>query len=315
MFLSTLILIGPIIIIVYNILLMHKINSKVLMSGADYFTDKDAINILMDSRVPVDVNRAIFEHHSIIDSFKSIGIEVIKVNPPENCQDGIYTANWALIYKNKALMARLPNMRKAEEAYAKKVLAKQGLEVVELPKEIKAFSGQGDSLVVDDMVFCQSPYRTSRAAHRYLSESLGISRVISLETKPARKFIFGPKKINKLTGWSDSPTYDLDLALAILRPKSNDQKALIAYCPAVFKAKSRRLLKKLNSVDKIEVSREEALDAFALNLVSTGKAAVINSGAPKFKADLEAAGLEVIELDLNELKKGGGSIRCSSLTL
>jgi N-dimethylarginine dimethylaminohydrolase len=293
---------------------MRKINSIVLMSGADYFTDKDAINILMDSRVPVDVNRAIFEHQTIIDSFNSIGIEVIKVTPPVDCQDGIYTANWALVYKNKALMSRLPNMRKPEESYAKKVLAKQGLEILELPPEVRAFSGQGDSLIVDDIVFCQSPYRTSKEAHKYLGDYLGL-KVISLETKPARRFDYGPKKINKLTGWIDSPTYDLDLALAVLRPKTSDRKALIAYCPSVFKAKSRRLLKKLDSIEKIEVSREEALKAFALNLVSTGKTAVINSGAPKFKTELIENGLEVIELDLNELKKGGGSIRCSSLSL
>jgi len=299
----------------YNDLLMRKINSTVLMSGADYFTDKDAINALMDSRVPVDVNRAMFEHQSIVDSFKSIGIEVIKVDPPKDCQDGIYTANWALIHKNKALMARLPNKRKPEEAYAKKILEKQGLEIFELPENIRAFSGQGDSLVIDDIVFCQSPYRTSKNAHKYLSKTLGINTVVQLETKPVRKFVFGPKKLNKLTGWPDSQTYDLDLALAVLRPRNGDQKALIAYCPAVFKAKSRRILKKLDGVEKIEVSREEALDAFALNLVSTGAAAVINSGAPKFKAELESAGLKVIELDLNELKKGGGSIRCSSLTL
>lgn len=294
---------------------MQKINTTVLMSGAEYFNDKDAINELMDSRIPVDVNRAILEHNEIIETFKSIGINVIKVDPPKDCQDGIYTANWALVKDGRALMSRLPNKRKAEEAYAKKILKIQGLEILELPDDIRAFSGQGDALVVDDMVFCQSPYRTSKKAHRFLSDWLKIKKVISLETKPARKFKFGPKKINKLTGWPDSPTYDIDLAIAIIRPKTLKSKPLIAYCPEVFSNKSRRIIKNLTNIEKIVVSREEALQAFALNLVSTGESVVINGGAPKFKNNLESYGLKVVELDLNELKKGGGSIRCSSLSL
>ena len=39
------------------------------------------------------------------------------------------------------------------------------------------------------------------------------------------------------------------------------------------------------------------------------------AGAPKFQAAIEAHGLKTIALDLPELRKGGGSIRCSSLTL
>jgi N-dimethylarginine dimethylaminohydrolase len=212
-------------------------------------------------------------------------------------------------------MSRLPNKRKAEEAYARRVLEKLGLEILTLPEDIKAYSGQGDCLVCGDIVFCQSPYRTSKEAHKYLKDWLGFKTVIQLQTKPARRFKFGPKKINKLTGWPDSPTYDLDLALAIIRPKTLTSPPVIAYCPAVFKRKSRKVLKKLVGVDKILVSREDTLNAFALNLVSTGEDVVINSGTTAFKADLEKLGLRVIELDLNELKKGGGSIRCSSLSL
>jgi N-dimethylarginine dimethylaminohydrolase len=294
---------------------MPKINKTVLMSGAEFFSDEDAINDLMDSSVPVDVEKAIEEHKSIRSAFETVGIEVVKVDPPPDCQDGIYTANWALIRGNKALMSRLPNKRRPEEDYAKQILSKHGLEVLTLPDNIQAYSGQGDSLVCDDIVFIQSPYRTSIDAHHYLKTWLGFKTVVSLETKPARWLKFGPPKLNKLTGWPDSPTYDLDLAIAILKPKTETDKALIAYCPEVFKRSSRKILAKFDAVDKLEVSKEEALSAFALNLVSTGETVVINSGAPAFKANLESRGFKTIELNLPELRKGGGSIRCSSLTL
>jgi N-dimethylarginine dimethylaminohydrolase len=294
---------------------MSQINKTVLMSGANYFTDEDAINALMDARVPVDRQSAIKEHQQILEAFKSAGIKVIKVDPPKECQDGIYTANWALVRNNKALMARLPNKRKPEESYAVKQLTKLGLEILTLPDSIRAFSGQGDALICDDIVFCQSPYRTSVEAHPYLKDWLGLTTLVEVQTKPSRWFGCGPAKTNRITGWPDSPTYDIDLAISILRPKTGSQKALIAYCPGVFKRSSRKLLAKFDDVDKILVEKSEAMSVFALNLVSTGETVIMHAGAPNFKRQIEEHGLKTIELSLPELRKGGGSIRCSSLTI
>jgi N-dimethylarginine dimethylaminohydrolase len=293
-----------------------KINKTVLMSGADYFTDDFAINALMDDSIPVDVEAAKKEHSLIRQSLENAGIKVVQIPAPEGCQDGVYTANWALIRGGKAIMARLPNKRQDEEPYAREALKQQGIEFQILPDNVERFSGQGDALPCGDVVFTQSPYRTTTDAHPYLKEWLGFSEVIALETKPDRGWHgLGPARINKITGWPDSPTYDIDLAIAILKFPEDGQKGLIAWCPEVFKPSSRKILKNYDKVDKIEVSRTEALKAFALNLVSTGETVILNAGAPKFQADLEAHGLKTVTLDLPELRKGGGSIRCSTLTL
>jgi N-dimethylarginine dimethylaminohydrolase len=294
---------------------MPQINKTVLMSGANYFDDADAINVLMDSHIPVDVERAISEHNSIKQAFETAGIIVKQVPAPLNCQDGVYTANWGLSRNGKVLMSRLPNKRRPEEVFALAAVKQLGLEPLILPLEVERFSGQGDALPCGDVVFTQSPFRTTKSAHRYIKELLGYSRVIGLQTKPTRWFGFGPVKKNKLTGWPDSPTYDIDLALAILRWPEAGSKGLIAYCPDAFKRSSRKLLDDYDAVDKIKVSAKEAMDAFALNMVSTGETVIMNSGAPIFEADLRAHGLKTITLDLPELRKGGGSIRCSSLTL
>ena len=292
-----------------------QINKTVLMSGAEYFGDDDAINDLMDASVPVDVQAAVAEHARIKAALEAAGVTVKQVPAPQNCQDGVYTANWALVRGGKAIMARLPNKRKPEEPYAQQTLKDLGIETLVLPENVERFSGQGDALPCGDVVFTQSPFRTTTDAHPYLKEWLGFREVIALQTKPARWFGFGPAKINKITGWPDSPTYDIDLAIAVLKWPSEGQKGLIAWCPAAFKRASRLKLRQFDCVDKIEVSHDEAMKAFALNLVSTGETVVMNSGAPKFKADMEAHGLEVVTLDLPELRKGGGSIRCSTLTL
>jgi N-dimethylarginine dimethylaminohydrolase len=293
-----------------------KINKTVLMSGADYFTDDFAINALMDETVPVDVEAAKKEHALIRQSLEAIGVKVIQIAAPASCQDGVYTANWALVKGGKAVMSRLPNKRQAEEPYALDALQQQGIDVHVLPDNVTRFSGQGDALPCGDIVFTQSPYRTTTDAHPYIKDWLNFSEVIALETKPARRWRgFGPAITNKITGWPDSPTYDIDLAIAVLKFPEGDQKGLIAWCPDVFKPSSRKILKNYDKVDKIEVSKTEALEAFALNLVSTGEAVVMNAGAPKFKAAMEAHSLKVTTLELPELRKGGGSIRCSTLTL
>ncbi len=285
------------------------------MSGAEYFSDDEAINALYNSKPSVDVDKARVEHHHIRQALESIGVAVKQVSPPPDCQDGVYTANWALVKNGKAVMSRLPNKRKPEERFAHEVLNSLGLQTMVLPPDVERFSGQGDALPCGDTLFMQSPYRTTKNAHSYVKEMLGFKEVVSLSTKPARWFGFGPAKKNKLTGLPDSPTYDLDLALAVLKPPTNGQKGLIAYCPDVFKSASRKFLRKYDAVDKIEVSRQEALRAHALNLVSTGEMVVMNSGAPVFQAVLGAHGLKTVVLNLPELKKGGGSIRCSTLTL
>jgi N-dimethylarginine dimethylaminohydrolase len=294
---------------------MTKINQIVLMSGAEYFNDEFAINAQMNSSIKVNGAEAVKEHNSIRDALVAAGVNVKQIPAPADCQDGVYTANWALVKNNKAVMSRLPNKRKAEESYALAQLKVLGVETVILPESVERFSGQGDALPCGDILFTQSPYRTTADAHGYVKTMLGFNEVISLQTKPKRWFKFGPAKINKITGWPDSPTYDIDLALSILKWPEGDQKGLIAYCPAVFKKSSRQLLKSFDKVDKIEVDKNEALNAFCLNLVSTGETVILNNNAPKFQADLEKHGLKTVTLSLPELRKGGGSIRCSTLTL
>jgi len=288
-------------------------NRTVLMSGADYFDDKSAINALMNDQVAVDVAAAKKEHLSIQKALESGGVKVIKIDPPANCQDGVYTANWALVKNGKALMSRLPNTRKPEEEYALEAIKQQGLEPIILPAEVERFSGQGDALACGDIVFTQSPYRTSPQAHSYI-KNLGFSQIVALQTKPSRNFLGWPKT-NKITTWPDSPTYDIDLAIAIIKEPGANQKGLIAYCPDVFKKSSRKILEKFNEVDKIVVSKRETLQAYALNLVSTGETVIMNAGAPEFQKNLEREGLKVVTLELPELKKGGGSIRCTTLSI
>lgn len=282
------------------------INSHVLMSGADYFDDGYAINAYMDASAPVDLNQAMAEHNDIRQAFGSAGIQVTKVDPPANCQDGVYASNWGLCRGNKVIMSALPNTRQAESPYAEEVLKSLGKEIIHLPEGIR-FSGQGDALPCGNLLFAGSQYRTDPEAHPYLAEYLGFE-VISLQTIPKVNDA-GAEVINEVTGWPDSYFYDIDLALAIISPE------LIAWCPAAFTDDSQAKVRSLD-IEKIEVDLEEAHRYFACNLVSTGKTVIMSASAPKLRAELEQRGLRVIPIPAGELaNKGGGFIRCTSLTL
>ena len=297
-----------------------KINRTVLMSGVDYFDDQQAINPFMDEHVSVDRKVAAEEHRLIKEALQDAGVKVVQVQPPQNCQDGVYTANWALVRGNKAVLARLPNARKDEEAYAAQVLTDLGKEVVRLPDSIQKFSGQGDALPCGDYLFCGSTYRSERAAQAFAAETLGYKR-IQLQTVPLRSLfgwqneLFGWPVRNHASGWRDSFYYDIDLAFSVLKAPGEQQRGLIAWCPAAFTYRSRAKIRALTDLDQIEVSLAEAKTAFACNLVSTGERVIMNAGAVELAAALKKHRLKPILLSNPELGKGGGSIRCTTLTL
>lgn len=295
-------------------------NQTVLMSGVDSFDDQQAINPFMDNHIPVDRAVAREEHSRIKEALQEAGVSVVQVPAPEGCQDGVYTANWALVRGDKAVMARLPSARTREEAYAAQVLRDLGKRIITLPDSIHKFSGQGDALPCGNYLFCGSTYRAEPAAQAFAAEQLGYQR-IQLQTVPLRSFFgyknnrFGWPATNRASGWRDSFYYDIDLALSILKWPSDTQRALIAWCPAAFTRASRAKIRALTDIDKIEISEAEARQAFACNLVSTGKHVIMNAAATKLAADLKKHGLKPVLLSNPELGKGGGSIRCTTLTL
>lgn len=284
---------------------MQNINKKVLMSGADYFTDEFAINAYMDASVAVNHKQAMADHAAIRDAFRQAGIEVVQVHPPKDCQDGVYTANWALVRGDTAVLASLPNKRKAEEAYAEHVLTIFGKKVVHVPEGLR-FSGQGDAIPCGNYLFAGSHYRTDLEVHAFLADTLGYE-VISLQTIPQLDE-HGQPTTNAVTGWPDSFFYDDDLAISVITPD------LIAWCPEAFLPDSQAKIRAL-PLEKIEVSLDEAQHGLACNLVSTGETVIMSGHAPQLRAALEAKGLKVITPDVQELQKGGGFIRCTSLTL
>lgn len=284
------------------------------MSDALNFSAEQAINpYYFDSHT--DTSVAQVEHDAIRSALEGAGVNVVVVTSPTESQDGVYTANWALVRGDKAIPARLPNVRKAEEAYARNVLQELGKELIEIPEGLR-FSGQGDALACGEYLFCGSGYRSDEAAQAFAADALGYTRV-QLQTIPQLDEAGNPV-VNAVSGWEDSFFYDIDLALSIIKHPEAGTPGLIAYCPEAFTEESRRRIEALENegaIETIHVSLDEAERAFACNLVSTGETVVMGDGAPNLKAALEARGLAVVTPHIRELSKGGGYIRCTTLSL
>ncbi len=286
-------------------------NTHVLMSGAEFFSNDAPINPYYADE-SIDTDTAMREHWEIQAALASAGVIVTKVLAPSTSQDGVYTANWALVRGDTAILARLPNARKSEEDWAEKILSAFGKKVIRVPDELR-FSGQGDALPCGNYLFCGSGYRSDEAAQAFAAKTLGYER-IQLQAAPQLDEAGNPV-INASSGWPDSFYYDIDLALAVIKPPVDDQKGLIAYCPEAFTPESQKILEEFDGVDKIIVSEAEAKQAFACNLVSTGETVVMSATAPQLKAALESRSLKVITPTITELAKGGGYIRCTTLSL
>lgn len=160
--------------------------------------------------------------------------------------------------------------------------------------------GEGDLLLVGNLLLAGTGFRTSRAAHRELSEKLDLPAqgidVVSLELVDPR-------------------FYHLDTALAVLDdgrgPGGGDP--VIAYLPEAFSPESRATLERLVP-DAILADLGDAA-AFGLNVVSDGRHVYLNAAATGMQGKLRARGFEPVPIQIDEIVKGGGSVKCCTLVL
>jgi N-dimethylarginine dimethylaminohydrolase len=290
--------------------LSASINHRVIMSDTSQFAST-GLNPLSDANDEVDLSAVQIEHDEIRNAMITAGIEVVQVPSPLDCPDGVYTANWGLCIDDTVVFSRLPKQRELEELYVRelfetnKSLSKVYSRLIHPPY---MFSGQGDALVCGGYIFCGQAYRSDPRMHAYLAELFPKMEVIPLQTVPVLNED-GSVEINSITGLPNSFFYDLDLALAIISPDT------FAWCPEAFLPASQKVLRELTGFTKIEVSFDEAVSRFACNLVSTGKTVVMSSGAPLLQASLHELGYKTITPKIVQLAKGGGFIRCASLTI
>ncbi len=255
------------------------------MTAPRHFAVEYAINPWMDTSVPVDVDLALRQWETLRATYIDLGHTVDLVDAVAGLPDMVYAANGGLIVDGHAVLAHFTFPQRAAEAdaYAAWMTATGWR-----PERTRHHNeGQGDLLVAGPTVLAGHGFRTDRRAHDEIAELTGLP-VTSLELVDPR-------------------FYHLDTALTVL----SDEPVTIAYYPPAFSADAVAALREMFPT-AIEVGSADAF-VLGLNAVSDGRHVVLPAGATGFADQLRAAGFEPIGVDLSELLKGGGSVKCCTL--
>lgn len=260
-------------------------NRHMLVSDAENFSVEFEINPYMHKVIQPDWGLAVTEHDAIVAAHVEAGRTIERIPTVSGCPDMVYTANAALVRGNRAIVSRLPAEREPELPHYRRWLLDHDFDIIDAPYN---FSGQGDSLAFGSRLFAGSGWRTDEAMQPVIADYLGYE-IVPVRTTSDR--------------W-----YDIDLAIAVITPET------IAWCPTAFDLRSRQAIQAVPGIELIEVGLDEA-ECFALNLVSDSETVTMTTGAPRLAAELRGRGYQVVELRTEELKKGGGGVRCTALAL
>ncbi|MGZ5398083.1 MAG: dimethylargininase [Mycobacterium sp.] len=253
------------------------------MTAPTFFTVEYAINPWMDTSVPVDTHLALTQWEALRQTYKELGHTVELIEPVAGLPDMVYAANGGMMVNGRAVSARFAFPQRAGEsaAYAE-WMTRHGYR----PADTRHTNeGQGDLLVIGSIILAGYGFRTERQAHDEIAAALQMP-VVSLELVDPR-------------------FYHLDTALAVL-----DNTTIAVYSPAFSDASRAQLLELFP--DAIEVASADAF-VLGLNAVSDGLNVVLPAAATGFAAQLREAGFRPIGIDLSELLKGGGSVKCCTL--
>ncbi len=266
-----------------------------LMCAPTYFEVRYVINPWMVPDPPVDRYRAVDQWQALVRSYRAAGHRVDLLDPVPGLPDLVFTANGATVVDGHVLQARFAHPQRAAEADLHGAWhhdhpvgrVEAGASVVTLPTAVN--EAEGDFAVLERRVLAGYGFRTTLDAHAELATLTG-REVISLELV-------------------DPYFYHLDVALAVL----DDSADHIAYYPPAFSSQSRELLERLFPDAVLATDADAA--CLGLNCVSDGATVWVPAGADHLVEALRAASYAPVEVDLSELRRGGGSVKCCTQEL
>jgi len=255
-----------------------------LMCPPTFFDVSYRINPWMQPGGSVSRRRAMQQWTMLRQAFIDAGHVVEVIEPIEGLPDMVFAANGGLVIDGRAVAARFRFQERAAESPAyERWFADAGL--TSLGPTSAVNEGEGDLLVVGGRVLAGTGFRTHLEAHAEISALLA-RPVVSLDLV-------------------DDRYYHLDTALAVL---TDDE---VAYFPEAFSPRSQALLRDLFPTAVLATASDAA--AFGLNAVSDGRRVFLPAGATGLERQLAERGFEPHPIDVSELLKAGGGVKCCTL--
>jgi N-dimethylarginine dimethylaminohydrolase len=266
-----------------------------LMVEPDHFRVDYAINPYMDLADQPDQRRAMAQWVGLLATIERLGGTVEVLPQRADAPDMVYAMNLGLgvlrpdgtgVVTGHVVMSHMRYaQRRMETTSAGPWFEGSGRSTSYVGRDgVGAHLEAGDVFAWGDALVAGFGPRTEELALKHLATDLGV-RVRGVRiTHPAM--------------------YHLDLAFCPL----DERRALVA--PGAFDEASAAALLELVP-EPLVLTDDEALTTFCANSIVIGRAVVMPAGAPpRVKAQLADWDFEVVEVDVSQFHKGGGSIRC-----
>ncbi len=256
------------------------------MCRPEHFDVVSTLNPWMDPSVPVFRSTAIEQWEQLVDLYEDLGHDVDLVQPGAGLPDMVFAANAGVAIDNRMMAAVMWSAeRRPEEAHYRKHFDRSGFDEVFVPEHVN--EGEGDFLFTGEVLLAGTGFRTDPRSHR------GAQRFFDIEVVTL--------------GLIDPRWYHLDTALFSITPE------VAVWYPGAFAPDSVAELRR-RFPDGIEATEADAL-AFGLNSTADARDVVMPASASRLATRVSDAGFAVHAIDLSELLKAGGSVKCCTLEL
>ncbi|WP_070120971.1 dimethylarginine dimethylaminohydrolase family protein [Bacillus marinisedimentorum] len=260
---------------------------KVILCEPHYMTIRDVINDTQKhfKDEGIHIERALAQHKVFVEKLKENGVEVVLLPAFEKFPEQVFTRDIGFSLGNIMFVARMASeIRQGEEDVLKEWL--EG-EIISYYNLIGDLIEGGDVIIDRETIYVGLSDRTNENAAMHLQNILPRFEVVPVP--------FTAKYLH------------LDCVFNIISPT----EALV-FPPALGEEEIRSLSGRF---DLIEVSEEEQF-TLGTNVLSIGNKMLfslpVNSDVNE---KLRSRGFTVIEVDITEIIKSGGSFRCCTLPL
>ncbi len=260
---------------------------RVILCQPQYMNIREVINETQKhfKNEGIHIERALEQHDEFVKTLKKYGIEVILLPYHKKYPEQVFTRDIGFTLGQTIFVAKMAtDLRSGEENVLKQWLEDEEISYYNLVEE----RIEGGDVVIDrDTIYVGLSDRTEQKAAQQLQRLLNQFNIITIPFK--EKYLHLDCVFNVV-----SP----DLALIYPNALTKEDIELFA-----------------SRYDLIEVSEEEQFQ-LGTNVLSIGNKRVISLPVnTNVNKQLRNRGFEVIEVDITEIIKSGGSFRCCTLPI
>jgi N-dimethylarginine dimethylaminohydrolase len=265
----------------------YDVLKRVILCQPQYMTIREVINETQEyfKNEGIHIERAVEQHGEFVKTLKDNGVDVILLPYHKKYPEQVFTRDIGFTLGQTIFVAKMAtDVRSGEENVLKQWLEDEEISYYNLAEE----RIEGGDVVIDrETIYVGLSNRTDQKAAKQLQRLLNQFNVITI--------LFKEKYLH------------LDCIFNVVSP----EVALIY--PNALTKKDIEFFG--SRYDLIEVSKEEQFQ-LGTNVLSIGNKKILSLPVNvKVNKELRNRGFEVIEVDITEIIKSGGSFRCCTLPI